>query len=106
MGTRNIQRLKSKLGFDTNTEDVDEYFELIDRIYYENKGHTEVFNEITETTTWFFEDGRRISFDLNEVTHLALFLLHLYNDMDEQMMSLSELEESYFLEENEWQMSK
>lgn len=106
MGNRNIQRLKNKLGFDTNTEDVDEYFELIDNIYYENKSHTETFNEKTEVTTWFFEDGRRISFNLTEITHLALFLLHLYNDMDEQMMSLSELEESYFLEENEWKMSK
>lgn len=106
MGNYNIQRLKTKIGFKKDNEDVDDYFELIDRIYYQRQGHSENFDEITEITTWFFEDGRRISFDITEVTHLALFLMHLYNDMDEQLMKVSELEKSYFLEESEWQKSK
>jgi hypothetical protein len=106
MGKRNIRRLKEKVGFEPEAEGVDIYFELIDRIYYQNQGHTEDFKEDTEITTWFFEDGRRISFDITEVTHLALFLMHLYNDMDEQLMTVEELEKSYFLEENKWKTSK
>ena len=102
MGKYNIQRLKTKIGFDKDNSDVDSYFELIDRIYYQKQGHSEKFNEKTEITTWFFEDGRRISFNITEVTHLALFLLDLYNDVDEQLMSVVDLEKSYFLEESEW----
>lgn len=106
MGQRNINRLKIKMGFKKDNKDVGDYFELIDRIYYRSQGHSERFDEITEITTWFFEDGRRISFNIDEVTHLALFLMHLYNDADEQLMSLVDLERSYFLEENEWQKAK
>jgi len=106
MGNRNICRLKEKMGFHPETEDVDEYFELIDRIYYQNQGYSEKFNEKTEITTWFFEDGRRIFFNITEVTHLALFLLELYNDMDEQLLSLPELMKSHFLEESEWKTMK
>ncbi len=106
MGISNIQRLKTKIGFKKENTEVDEYFELIDKIYYQNQGHTETFDEETEVTSWFFEDGRRISFDITEVAHLALFLLTFYNDADEQLMTLSDLERSYFLEENEWRESK
>lgn len=106
MGQRNINRLKVKVGFEEENKDVDDYFELIDRIYYQNQGHAEMFNEITEVTTWFFDDGRRIFFNINEVTHLALFLMHLYNDADEQLMSVGDLEKSYFLEDNCWKKSK
>lgn len=106
MGNRNIYRLKEKMGFSPETEDVDEYFELIDRIYYRNQGYSENFDEKTEITTWFFEDGRRISFDITGVTHLALFLLELSNDVDEQLLSLPELMKSHFLEENEWRTLK
>lgn len=96
MGKFNIQRLKTKIGFDKDNNDVDVYFELIDRIYYQKQGYIERFNEKTEVTTWFFKDGRRILLDITEVTHLALFLLDLYNDVDEQLMSLADLEKSYF----------
>lgn len=106
MGNFNIQRLKTKVGFEEDNSEADVYFELIDRIYYQNQGHSEKFDENTEVTTWYFEDGRRISFNITEVTHLALFLMHLYNDADEQLMTATELEKSYFLEENEWQISK
>ena len=106
MGKTNVERLKVKVGFSKDFSDADEYFEIIDRIYYQNQGHVEKFDDDTEVTTWFFEDGRTISLDIVEITHLALFLMHLYNDVDEQLMSLYELEQSYFLEENEWKKSK
>ena len=106
MGMNNSQRLKTKIGFEKDDTEVDEYFDLIDKIYYQNQGHTETFDEETEVTSWFFEDGSRISFDITEVTHLALFLFALYNDADEQLMTLADLERSYFLEENEWRESK
>lgn len=99
MGNYNVQRLKTKIGFNKDNTDVDVYFELIDKIYYQNQGHSEKFDEETEITSWFFDDGCRISFDITEVTHLALFLLELYYDADEQLMSLSKLEKTYFLEE-------
>ena len=100
MGKHNSQRLKVKIGFEKDDTDVDNYVELIDRIYYQNQGHTEIFKEDTEVTTWFFEDGRRISLDITGVTHVALFLMSLSNDADEQLMPLEDLEKSYFLEEN------
>jgi len=106
MGKRNIQRLKAKIGLDKDNNDVNECIELIDRVYYQNQGHTETFDDKTEVTTWFFEDGRRISLNLTEVTHVALFLMSLANDIDEQLMPLDELEKSYYLEENRWQKSK
>ena len=106
MGNFNIQRLKKKVGFKEDIKEVDVYFDLIDRVYYQNQGHAEDFNEKTEITTWFFEDGTRISLDIEEVTHLALFLMHLYNDADEQLMSTKDLCKSYFLEENSWKKSK
>ena len=46
MGNFNIQRLKTKVGFDENNSEADVYFELIDRIYYQNQGHSEKFDEI------------------------------------------------------------
>lgn len=106
MGQNNIERLKVKTGFKKENAEVDDYFELIDRIYYQNQGYSENFNYDTEVTTWFFEDEKRISFDIEEVTHLALFLLSLSNDIDEQLVSVADLEKSYFLKENKWQMSK
>ena len=106
MGKKNIQRLKVKIGLNEDNNDVDDCIELIDRVYYRNQGHIESFEDSTEITTWFFEDGRRISLDLTEVTHVALFLMSLANDIDEQLMPLDELEKSYFLEENRWQKSK
>jgi hypothetical protein len=106
MGNYNVQRLKKKIGFKEDNHDVDMYFDLIDRIYYQNQGYSEDFNEETEVTTWFFEDGTRISLDIIELTHLALFLMHLYNDVDEQLMTVSDLCKSYFLEENSWKKSK
>ena len=102
MGKCNVQRLKIKTGFKKENADVDVYFELIDRIYYQSQGTVEYFDEQTEVTTWFFEDGRIISFDITEVTHLALFLMNLYNDADEQLMDVSELEKSYFLENEKY----
>ena len=106
MGKQNSQRLKVKIGFEKDDKNVDDYVELIDRIYYQNQGHTEMFNESTETTTWFFEDGRRISLDIPGVTHVALLLMSLANDADEQMLPLENLERSYFLEENRWKKLK
>ena len=105
MGKQNIQRLKTKVGFKKESADVDIYFEIIDRIYYQNQGNVERFDEIEEITTWFFEDGRIISLDIIEVMHLSLFLTHFYADADEQLMSLEDLEKTYFLEENEWKIS-
>ena len=99
MGHFNIQRLKKKIGFKEDNSDTDIYFELIDRIYYQNQGHSEEFNENTEITTWYFEDGRRISFDITGVIHLSLFLMYLKNDADEQLATLEELERKSFLEE-------
>jgi len=102
MGKRNIQRLKAKIGLDTDNDDTDDCIELIDRVYYQNQGHTEMFEESTDIMTWFFEDGRRISLNITEVTHVALFLMSLADDMDEQLMSLDELEKSYFLEKGKY----
>lgn len=96
MGKQNIERLKVKIGFDKNNKDINECIELIDRIYYQNQGYAEEFDEDTEITTWFFEDGRRISIELTDVAHIALCLLTLSNDADEQLMPLEELEKSYF----------
>jgi len=101
MGNYNIQRLKKKIGFKKDNNEVDIYFELIDRIYYQNESHSEEFNEKTEVTTWAFNDGCSISLDIPDVTNLALFLLNLYYDADEQIMSLYDLEKSCFLKENE-----
>ncbi len=106
MGKHNIQRLKVKIGFDEDNEKVNDCIELIDRVYYQNQGYTEMLDEKVDVTTWFFEDGRRISLDITEVTHVALFLMSLSNDADEQLMSLGDLEKSYYLEENCWQKSK
>lgn len=95
MGNKNIQRLKKKLGLQTNN-DVDVYFEIIDRVYYQNQGSVEKFDEETEITTWFFEDGRTISLGILDITHMALFLMALYNDVDEQLSNINELEGKYF----------
>jgi hypothetical protein len=95
MGNRNIERLKEKVGFTSDSEGVDKYFELIDKIYYEEEVYVEDFNEDIEVSTWFFEDGRRISLNTDELVNLALFLLDLHRDADEQLMSLEELEKSY-----------
>jgi hypothetical protein len=106
MGKINIQRLKERVGFERDNKDVDIYFEIIDRIYYQNQGSIETFDERTEITTWFFEDGRIISLDILDVTHIALFLMTLAGDVDEQLLPVGDLEKSYFLEENHWQLSK
>jgi hypothetical protein len=106
MGKFNIQRLKKRLGFDKDNIDVDIYFELIDRVYYQNLQYEEYFNEETEVTSWTFQDGKTISFDISELLHVSSFILRLFNYIDESIVDLDKLEKRYFLEENIWVRSK
>lgn len=95
MGKHNIQRLKDKIGLKLNDIDVDIYFELIDRIYYQDQGYIECEDIQQDIVTWFFEDGRRISLNNLETVNLALFLMKLYNDADEQLLTTFQLENSW-----------
>ena len=61
----------------------------------------------TDKEHWVaFEDGRIISMEILDVMNIALFLMTLANDADEQLLPVEDLEKSYFLEENHWQLSK
>jgi len=80
----NVLRLKEKIGFKEENHDVDSCFELIDRIYYKNDVYVE--EENGDGITWFFSDGTRISLEQHEIVHLALFLMSLYYDADEQLV--------------------
>lgn len=80
--TQNALRLKEKLGFKNTDDTVNKYFQLIDLIYYQRLPYRE--NVVEDTTIWNFTNIK-IKLDNIETVHLALFLLTLAQDIDEQL---------------------
>jgi hypothetical protein len=83
MGQQNIKRLVEKLKFPAITKNIMNCLSLIDKVYYEKLIYCEEYDDINNSTIWFFEDGSRIKLTFDETCLYLLILEAIEHNTEE-----------------------